>query len=361
MATPNYDINYDDKRFTQVTTEKTEALTDLENTYGGMISDSDKFYKDQIQASKDYAAEQTANQNAQTKFTIEQINQQKQQAKEDYTKEQSGAYVDWQKQSNAYGANAEAMAAQGLQNTGFSESSQVSLYNTYQQRYVAAREAYSRAVLNYDNAIKEARLQNSSILAEIAYNALQQQLTLSLEGFQYKNTLLLDKVEKKTQLDQMYHQRWQDVLAQINEENKLKETVRQHEDTMAFNREKEKNDKAYRDAQLALEREKFAWEKAQAGGSGGGGNNSKNDPNDNINRIEGGQIKTDYNSKPETKIEGKELKVDTDSLIAAGFAGKSAKSINDAVERGELIETEKNGTLIYRRNPNYFKIGGGLR
>ena len=154
-------------------------------------------------------------------------------AAEDYTKEQSGAYVDWQKQSNAFSADAEQKAAAGMSNTGFSESSKVGMWNTYQNRIASAREAYSRAVLNYDNAIKDARLQNNSVLAEIAFGALQQQLELSLQGFQYKNQLLLDKTNQKLTLENTYYQRYQDVLNQINTENALAEQIRQFNEQMA--------------------------------------------------------------------------------------------------------------------------------
>ena len=154
MAT-NYDINYDDERFTEVEDAKQQALTEIEQTYGGMISDSDKYYQAQIDASKQWADTQSQLQQENTDFALEQIEQQKAQANKDYQKEQSGAYVDWQKQSNQYGVNAEQMAAGGMTQTGFSESSQVGMYNTYQNRVAIARESYNKAVLNYDNAMKD--------------------------------------------------------------------------------------------------------------------------------------------------------------------------------------------------------------
>lgn len=230
MATPSYDVNYEDERFAQVESDKQEAMTDLEQTYGGMIGDADKYYQAQIDASKDWADKQSQLQQEQTDFAIEQIEQQKDQAHKDYVKEQSGAYVDWQKQSNKYGTEAEKIASAGLTNTGFSESSQVGMYNAYQNRVATARDSYNRAVLNYNNAIKDARLQNNSVLAEIAYNALQQQLELSLQGFQYKNQLLLDQASKKIELDNTYYNRWQDVLNQINHENAMTEEIRQFEE-----------------------------------------------------------------------------------------------------------------------------------
>jgi len=270
MATPNYDINYDDKRFTEVESDKNAAIKESNNTYDSMIKNSDKYYQKQIDAANKYAETQKKNQQAQTDFAIEKIEQQKDQAHKDYIKEQSGAYTDWQKQSNQYGANAEQRAAMGMANTGYSESSQVSMYNTYQNRVTAAREAYTRAVLNYDNAIKDARLQNNSVLAEIAYNALQKQLELSLAGFQYKNQLILDKAAKKTELDQIYYSRYKDVLSQINTENAMAEEVRQYNETLAFQKDQAAKDNAYKQAQLALSREQFEWQKSKASSASGG-------------------------------------------------------------------------------------------
>ena len=237
MATQNYDINYDDERFTNVEAEKEAALNDVNNTYNNMINQSDKFYQDQVDAAKDYANTQSQLQQENTNFTIEQIEQQKQQAEKDYTKEQKGAYADWQKQSNQYGANAEQMAANGLTNTGFSESSQVSMYNQYQTRVATARESFNQAVLNYNNSIKEAQLSNNSKLAEIAYNALQMQLELSLEGFQYKNSLLSEQIQMKQQTEDRYYSRWQDVLNQMNTENQFAESIRQYNQNYQFQKE----------------------------------------------------------------------------------------------------------------------------
>lgn len=217
-TTPTYEIDYEDKRLTGIEDEKNQKLTAEETTYGGMIDNTDNFYQAQIDASKDWANQQSQIQQEQTDFTIEQIEQQKDQAQKDYTKEQAGAYVDWQKQSNEYGVNAEKMASAGLAGTGFSESSQVSMYNTYQNRVSTARESYNKAVLNYNNAIKDARLQNNAALAEIAANALQKQLELSLQGFQYKNQLISELSDKKMQIESLYNDKWKTQLDVMNKE-----------------------------------------------------------------------------------------------------------------------------------------------
>ena len=254
MANPTYDINYEDERFAQVEADKNNALTELEETYSGMIENSDKYYDNLIQSSKDWADQQSQLQQEKTDFTIEQINQQKDKAEKDYIKEQSGAYVDWQKQSNQYGSEAEKMASAGLTNTGFSESSQVSMYNTYQNRVATARESFNNAVLNYNNSIKDAQLQNNSILAEIAYNSLQQQLELSLQGFQYKNNLILEQASKKTELNNTYYNRYLDVLNQINTENAMAEDVRQFNETLAFNANQAELDREHQSTENELNR-----------------------------------------------------------------------------------------------------------
>ena len=257
-------VNYNDSRFTQVEEEKNQALNEVNNLYGTMVNDSQKYYQDQIDAVKDYADTQANIQQENTDFAIEKVEQQKEWAEQDYTKEQKGAYADWQKQSNEYGANAEALASQGMTNTGYADTQQTNMYVAYQNRVATARESYNRAVVEYDNAIKEAQLQNNSALAEIAFNALQTELELSLQGFQYKNQLLQTQLEQKNNTEDRYYSRWQNVLQQINTENALAEQVRQYNESMK------------------LQRDQFNWQKQQAqlsrsssGGSSGGKSSTK--------------------------------------------------------------------------------------
>ncbi len=255
----NYQINYDDERFKAVENERDDRLNQINDTYNNMINQSDQFYQRQIDAAKDYATTQQDLQNQQTQLAIDEINQQKERAEKDYQREQRGAYADWQKQSNRYGVEAERQASAGLSNTGYSESSQVSMYNTYQNRVSTARESYQLAVQNYDNGIAQARLANNSKLAEIAYQALQTELELSLNGFQYKNTLLLDQMNKQQTINDTYYNRWQNVLSQMNTENAMAEQIRQFNESQAEQIRQYNEKMAYQ-----KERDKVAdkqWEK----------------------------------------------------------------------------------------------------
>ena len=320
----DYTINYDDQKFKDVETDKKNAISELEKTYSGMIDDSDSFYQAQIDASKEWEKKQTELQNQQTDFAINEIEQKKEQSKKDYTKEQSGAYVDWQKQSNQFGAEAEQRAAQGMANTGFSESSQTAMYNDYQNRVTSARETYLRIVQDFDNDITQARLQNNSALAEIAYQGLQQRLELNLQGFQYKNQLLLEQANKKTELEQMYHERWQDVLDQMNTENALAEEIRQYNESMAF------------------EREQFEWQKARAsggGGGGGGGGSSRSSSSSNTAQISGDKATSGISSLTSSTKETQASLIN--GMIANGATKDDvANTISRGVTNGTITTAE---------------------
>lgn len=220
-----YSINYEDQRFKDIKTEQAQKEAQTSKNYDTMINDSTQYYQNQIDAAQNYAKQQSELQQAQTNFALEQIEQQKEQTEKDYIREQKASYTDYQKESNRYGVNAEQLAASGLTNTGYGETSRTSMYITYQNRVASARETYNQAVLNYNNQARQAELSNNETLAEIAYNALQTQLQLSQQAFEYKNTLVLAKEEALERLNEVYYARYQDVINQINNEIDLQMQV----------------------------------------------------------------------------------------------------------------------------------------
>ena len=100
----NIAVSTTDARLLAVQAAKEQAIKEAEKTYNSMIQQTDQYYDAQIDASKDWAKKQQQLQQENTDFAIEKIEQQKEKTEKDYTKEQSGAYVDWQRQSNEYGA-----------------------------------------------------------------------------------------------------------------------------------------------------------------------------------------------------------------------------------------------------------------
>ena len=217
-ADGSYSVNYEDERFQNVKNEQAQQTNQTNQTYDNILNNSDQYYQNQINATKEYEKTQTELQQAQTDFAVQQIEQQKDKAQQDYTKEQKGAYVDYMKQTKS---NAQNMANSGLSNTGFSESSIVSMYNQYQNRVGTAKESLNNAMINYNNGIQQAILANNEKLAEIAYNSLQTQNQLNQQAFEYKNTIILEKEKALQDINDRYYARYQDVLSQINSEIEL--------------------------------------------------------------------------------------------------------------------------------------------
>jgi hypothetical protein len=334
------DTYIDEKDVKAVNDERDTAIKDSNTAHDNMISQADKYTEQQINAVKDWEKTQKDLQNEQTDLTIQQVNQQKDQARSDYLKEQSGAYKDWQKQSNSYGANAEAMAAQGMANSGYSESSQVSMYNSYQNRVATARETYSRAVLNYDNAITQARLANSSALAEIAYESLSKQLELSLTGFQYKNTLVLEKAKTAREISSDYWSRYRDLLSQINSQNNYDLNKKAYElDLAKFNYAKEQDAKTGSSAVPQIK-------KRSTSSSGNKRTGTK------VKKSSGTQVKKTSNTKAK-KTSKASPTVDMKSVLNLGYGPISPKKLNTLVKEGKAKETVKNGKLLYTKRFNY--------
>lgn len=263
-------IDYNDERFQNVEKEKNARLKEVSKTYDNMIKQSDKYYNQLSDAAENYGKQQQELQQQRTDFTIDQINQNKEWAKQDYTKEQKGAYQDYRKESNQYGVNAEQMAQAGLLDTGYAESSRVSMYNTYQNRVATARESYNRAVVDYDNQIKDAQLQNNSVLAELAYNTLKTKLEYSLQGFQYKNSLIQQQLSAENDVDDRYYNRWRDVLSQMNTDRAF--AYQQQRDAVADSQWQQQYN-------LSLAKLGGSGGPGRSGGSGGNNEESINIPN----------------------------------------------------------------------------------
>ena len=289
--------NYD-KMLTDVKDEERVELNKADVEYGNMIADTKEAYDKLIDQTEAWKDQQTEIQNQKTDFAIEQIEQQKEQTQKNYIKEQSGAYVDWQKQSDQYGANAEKIAAGGLANTGFAESSQVSMYNTYQNRVATARASFEQAKLNFANAIDQAILQNSSILAEIAAQAFQKQSELALQSIQYQNQLLTQLSDKKFDIKKFYADEYQRVLNQMNTEKALAEEQRQYNLTLA------EQQRQY-DASLKLQREQFEWEKGQANKTIG--NTTGNTSIKDVKQISGGRFQKDKSAELPKELDSQEV------------------------------------------------------
>ena len=285
------------------------------------------------------ALEKSANE--QTEFAIDEIERQKETAKKDYIKEQSGAYKDWQKQSDPYGVNAEKNAAAGMTNTGYAESSKVSMYNQYQARVTVARESFQRSIDNYNASITQARLQNNATLAQIAYETLVKQAEYAATFLMKKTELLTSLAQGKATLKQQSTQNYLSVLQQLQDEAQFNETMK-------------------------FQREQFDWQKSQAAksssGSSGGGSSIKKSSSSKKSSSNGssGIVKDKQATKVSTKDSGggDDLTVDTKSVMALGYGPISAAKLDELVQKGVVSEYVEDGKIKFKKKFST-SAGGG--
>lgn len=185
----------------------------MENPY----ADLENKYANNLQQQNDMLAQQSAIQKEQsqanTNQTINEINQQREYANKDFNKEARGAYQDYQKIVNPYGVQAEKMVSNGLGNAGYSETSKLNAYNTYQNRYATARESADRLQQDFNNQITQARLSGNKELAEIALNELQTKMTNLWNQLNLDTSLAQNKVSYNQWLDEFNYNKQQDEIA----------------------------------------------------------------------------------------------------------------------------------------------------
>lgn len=250
-----YEVDYNDSRLVNVRNEQSQKENEIKNRYDSLANESKIYYDNQIENSKNWANKQTELQNNSLNQTLSEIQQNKEQTEKDYTKEQKGAYADYQKQINPYSVRAEQMAANGLSNSGFNENERINKYIAYQNRYTSAREDLNKALTNINNSIVQARNANDARIAEIAEKAMDEQLSLSLQAFNYRSTLMQEKEQRIAENTDRYNNQYQNVLAQINQE------IENQKWWDNFNYEREQREKEFNLKMQELELKKREAEK----------------------------------------------------------------------------------------------------
>lgn len=260
-------MKYDDERFKQVEEEKQQQLNNINQTYNDLLQERNNLTNQQNELINQWQTTQNENLDKRLAYQQDLINQQKQDAEKAYQREAKSAYTDYRKENDQYGVSREQQVASGLGNTGYSESSRVNMYNTYQNRLSNAKQSMDTAYREFDNAIREAQLQNDVTKAENALTALQQKLNISLEAFNYKSQTTGDLLTRQQNINDSYYNRYQNVLNQINYEKQQEEAIRQYNENMAYQRERAAVADAQWQKEYDLSRSKV---KASSGGGGGG-------------------------------------------------------------------------------------------
>lgn len=256
-------VNYNDERFTQVENEKQSELNKYNQTYDNLINERNQFTNQQQDLVNQWENTQKQIANDNLNHQIDLYNQQKEKAEQEYQKEANASYIDYLKETSNRSVNKQQELRNGLSNSGFSESSKVDMYNTYQNRVATARKGLNDAKLEFDNAIKEAQLQNNATLAENALTALQQKLNIALEGFNYKTEQENNKLNWNYNINNNYYNRYKDVESQINYENEQAEAIRQFNEQMAYQREQAALEQQRWEQELAYQKQQDAISNSQ--------------------------------------------------------------------------------------------------
>lgn len=157
------------------------------NEVNSNYADIDKLIANQNSLLEQQQAQQNDILNQQMQMQIDQINRNKAEIDQNVNKTNSGLYADYKKASNRYGANAENLFTQGLGNSGFAESTQTNLYNTYQKNITDTNNTAMKLKADFDNQIAEAMKNRNLQQAQFALQMYQQKMNLLAQEYDMKN------------------------------------------------------------------------------------------------------------------------------------------------------------------------------
>ena len=250
----------EEERYAKVEADRQNALNQSNQVYNDLISGNAAMAQQQ----KDYintwqnTQNEIADKNA--AYQVELQNQNKEKAQKEFDREaiaSKNAYYDF---INPYGANAEIQAQNGLNNTGYAETTKLGAWNTQQNRTAQARATMNNAKQQYDNAIKEIELNRDTTKSQYALQALQQQLEAALNEFNTSSQLKQSQLSNTQALDSEYNNRYNTVWQQINTEKEQQEAIRQYEQNYALQKQQFQEDIRQFDVNIAYLKEKDAKE-----------------------------------------------------------------------------------------------------
>ena len=156
--------------------------------------------------------------NQQTQMQVDELNREKDKIEQDTIKTTKGLYSNWQKQANQYGANAEQLAQQGLAHSGYAETTQTALYNTYQKNVTETLNNARDLKSDYDFKVQQAR-QNGSV----------QQAQAALDLYKQKAQLLTQNYELRQNREQYLYQQERDRVSDNQWQKTIDQQARQNE------------------------------------------------------------------------------------------------------------------------------------
>ena len=166
--------------------------------------------------------------NKQTALNVAELERNKQEIDKDVDKTNKALYAEYRKATNPYGQNAENLASQGLANSGYAETTQTNLFNTYQKNVTDTLNNARTLKSDFDFQISKARQTGDITLAQNA-----------LAIYNQKMQLLTQEYELRNNREQFLYQKDQDRLAQTNWEKEYAMQQNQWQQTFDYQKQRD--------------------------------------------------------------------------------------------------------------------------
>lgn len=245
----------DDERLSKIEGEKQKAMQYSDDFYNSLLNDNKYLYDLKNDYANNYEQTQNDISDKQLEHYKKIIEQEKDEARRNFKTESNKALNDYTSFVNPYGYQAEAMASNGLSNTGVSETAKLGGWNSYQNRLASANKAMQDAFTSFDNDLNEAILNNDVQKAQNALEKLQMQIEFADSFYSNKMNIGQNQLNNKQALDSEYYERYQDIISQINYEREREEARRQYEEQFAYQKQLDGQEQSNWEREYALSKE----------------------------------------------------------------------------------------------------------
>lgn len=264
-----------------------------------------------------------------------EVDKQKQEYEKEANKTAKGLYTNYMKQSNPYGATQETLASQGLANSGYAESSQVNLYNTYQKNVTEVINNTQKLKADADFQLNQAYLDADIQKAQNALAIYQQQAQLSLQEYDMK--INRDQFEYQKQRDTISDNQYNEQFAYQKERDRISDE--QWEKQYAYQQERDKVADSQWEKQYLL-----SLKKNSSSGSSGSKKSTKtsNTSKSNAINVNSNSKVSQQNNTQELSDAGTFLYNQIVSNSGMITENKARIMINSGLKNGDITQEEAN-------------------
>lgn len=161
----------------------------------------------------------------QTQLNINELERNKNKLDKETVKTNQGLYTEYKKQSNQFGASAEQLARQGLGNSGYAETTETSLFNTYQKNVTETLNNSRDLKADFDFQISQTMKQADVQKANASLEIYAQRLQLATQLFQFRKDR--EQFLYSQDRDRISDEQWQKTFDEQMRQNELENEWKQ--------------------------------------------------------------------------------------------------------------------------------------